>query len=85
MSRFKLVTGPLPVGCLPVEQSATLQPAFIGGIEQLRIEFPRERYPQLIGLGHRMERPSAWEPITHYLTLLEETEHGWVPARVDPR
>jgi len=85
MRLFKVVSGTLPAGSLPAEQSATFPPVFIGDVERLRGEFPRERFPQLIGLGHRMESPASLEPITHYLTLLEETELGWVPARVDPR
>jgi len=85
MHLFKVVSGTLPVGSLPAEQSARFPPAFIGDIERLRKEFPRERFPQLIGIGHLMESPPGLEPITHYLTLLEKTERGWVPARIDPR
>jgi hypothetical protein len=85
MVRFKLVSGTSPVATLPPEAFATLAPAYIGDADGLRRAFPRERFPQLIGIGHIVEGPAGAEPHTHYLTLLTETEKGWVPATSDPR
>lgn len=85
MSLFKIVSGELPAGSLPATVFTKFPPVFIGEIERLRREFPRERFPQLLGVGHRVESPPGSEPITYYLTLLEESALGWIPSRVDPR
>jgi hypothetical protein len=85
MSRFRLVSGPVPAASAPSHVWATLPAVYVGGVEGLRREFPRERFPQLTGIGHRVESPSKTEPTTHYLSLLQETENGWVPAHADPR
>lgn len=85
MSRFKLVSGPMPAASAPAHVWETLPLVYVGGLDGLRREFPRERFPQLTGIGHRIESPSVTEPSTHYLSLLQETENGWVPARTDPR
>ena len=85
MSRFKLVSGPQPAASSPPNGWATIPVVYVGGVDGLRREFPRERFPQLTGIGHRTESPSKTEPTTHYLSLLQETEKGWEPARTDPR
>lgn len=85
MNRFKLVSGTMPVASLPANAWGSLAPVYLGGVDGLRKEYPKERFPQITGIGHRTESPSESESATHYLCLLEETEKGWVPARTDPR
>jgi hypothetical protein len=85
MDRFRLVSGTMPVASLPAHAWGHLAPVYIGGVDGLRREFPKGRFPQLTGIGHRTESPSMSEPIPNFLSLLEETENGWVPARIDPR
>jgi hypothetical protein len=55
MGRFKLLSGPVPAASTPAHVWETLSTVYVGGVEGLRKEFPRERFPQLIGMGHRTE------------------------------
>ncbi len=85
MVTFKLVSGPVPALSLPLKALTELDVVYHGGAQGLREAFSKERFPRLTGMGHRVERPESAEPVTLYLTLLEKGEHGWEPARSDPR
>lgn len=85
MKRFKLVSGPVPACSLPTHALDTLTVVFHGSSEELRRKFPRKDFPRVTGIGHLVNSPAGSEPFTHYLTLIEEGENGWVTARTDPR
>jgi len=82
---YKIVSGSVPASSLPHEALSSLSSIYYGDLEELKRRFPRDRFPRITGIGHLVESPSSSEPVTHYLTLLEKGEHGWIAARTDPR